>query len=208
MHVQGTANVLMKKQRNISLENPKPSLSNEKENIDIINGCRKGDRKAQEKLYKNYYRAMMSICLRYTKNDEDAVELLNNGFLKVFKNIQRYDSSQARLYTWIRTIVMNSCLDFVKQKQKLEKISELSEDVEIHIAPEVIGKIKTAELLEQVRRLTPATQAVFNLYVIEGYNHKEIAQLLNISEGTSKWHLSEARKILQQLINEPKAKIS
>lgn len=151
---------------------------------------------------------MMSICLRYTKNDEDAVELLNNGFLKVFKNIQRYDSSQARLYTWIRTIVMNSCLDFVKQKQKLEKISELSEDVEIHIAPEVIGKIKTAELLEHVRRLTPATQAVFNLYVIEGYNHKEIAQLLNISEGTSKWHLSEARKILQQLINEPKAKIS
>ena len=151
---------------------------------------------------------MMTICLRYTKNDEDAVEVLNNGFLKVFKNIQRYDSRQAGLNTWIRTIVINSCLDFVNQKQRLEKVSELNEDVEVHIAPEVISKMKTSELLGHVRRLTAATGAVFNLYAIEGYNHKEIAELLNISEGTSKWHLSEARKNLQQLINEPKAKIS
>jgi RNA polymerase sigma factor (sigma-70 family) len=192
----------------VPAENQNQSLNNEQENIDIISGCKKGDRKAQEKLYKSYYRAMMTVCLRYTKNDEDAVEVLNTGFLKVFGNIQRYDSMQASLYTWIRTIVINSCLDFIKQKQKLEKVSELSEDVEVHIDPEVVSKIKTAELLEQVRKLAPATQAAFNLYVIEGYNHKEIGQLLNISEGTSKWHLSEARKILQQLINEPKAKIS
>lgn len=183
-------------------------MSNEKEDIDIISGCRKGDRKAQERLYKNYYGAMITICLRYTRNDEDAIEVLNNGFLKVFKNIQRYDSTQASLYTWIRTIVINSCLDFIKQKQKLEKVSELNEEAEVHIPPEVIGKIKTAELLNQIRRLAPATAAVFNLYVVEGYNHKEIAQLLNIKEGTSKWHLSEARKNLQQLINEPQAKIS
>jgi RNA polymerase sigma factor (sigma-70 family) len=126
----------------------------------------------------------------------------------VFKNIQRYDSSQAGLYTWIRTIVINSCLDFIKQKQRLEKVNELSENVEVHIAPEAIEKIKTTELLQLIRRLAPATGAVFNLYVIEGYNHKEIAQLLNISEGTSKWHLSDARKNLQQLISEPKVKIS
>jgi len=151
---------------------------------------------------------MMTVCLRYTRNNEDAVEVLNNGFLRVLKNIRRYDSSQASLYTWIRTIVINSCLDFVKQKQKLEKMYELKEDVEVHIAPEVINKMKGAELLEQIRKLAPATQAVFNLYAIEGYNHKEIGQLLNISTGTSKWHLSEARRILQQLINEPRAKIS
>lgn len=151
---------------------------------------------------------MMTICLRYTKNDEDAVEVLNNGFLKVFRNIQWYDSMQASLYTWIRAIVVNSCLDFIKQKQRLEKVSELNEEAEVHIDPEVISKIKTNELLEQVRKLAPATQAVFNLYVIEGYNHKEISELLNISEGTSKWHLSEARKNLQQLINEPRIKIS
>jgi len=151
---------------------------------------------------------MMTVCLRYVKTDGDAVEVLNSGFLKVFKNIQRYDSSQASLYTWIRTIVVNSCVDFVKQKQRLEKVSELSEGIEVHIAPEVISKMKTAELLELVRKLAPATQAVFNLYVIEGYSHKEVAQLLSISEGTSKWHLSEARKILQQLIKDVKVKIS
>ncbi|MGZ3853453.1 MAG: RNA polymerase sigma factor [Flavisolibacter sp.] len=183
-------------------------MNNEQENIDIVSGCKKGDRKAQEKLYKNYYRAMMAICLRYTKNDEDALEVLNNGFLKVFKNIQRYDSKQASLYTWIRTIVINSCLDFIKQKQKLQKVNELNEDVEVHIDPEVVSKFKTAELLNQVRRLTAATQAVFNLYVIEGYNHKEIAALLNISEGTSKWHLSEARKNLQQYVSELKVRTS
>jgi RNA polymerase sigma factor (sigma-70 family) len=183
-------------------------LSNEQENIDIISGCKKGDRKAQERLYKNYYRAMMGICLRYTKNDEDAVEVFNNGFLKVFKNIQRYDSSQASLYTWIRTIVINSCLDFIKQKQKPEKVDLLNEEAEVHIHPEVINKMKADDLLEQVRKLTPATQAVFNLYAIEGYNHKEIGVLLSISEGTSKWHLSEARKVLQQLIKEDNIKIT
>ena len=183
-------------------------MNNEQENIDIISGCKKGDRKAQERLYKNYYRAMITVCLRYTKNDEDAVEVLNNGFLKVFRNIHRYESSQASLYTWIRTIVVNSCLDFIKQRQKLEKVNELNAETEVHIAPDVITKMKAAELLEQVRRLAPATQAVFNLYAIEGYSHKEIGQLLSISEGTSKWHLSEARKNLQQLINQPKVKIS
>lgn len=151
---------------------------------------------------------MMGICLRYTKNDEDAVEVLNNGFLKVFKSIQRYDPKQAGLYTWIRTIVVNSCLDFVKQKQKLERAEELNEDTEMHLVPEVVSKMRTKELLDQVRRLAPATQAVFNLYILEGYSHKEIGELLNISEGTSKWHLSEARKNLQQYLNEINVKAS
>ena len=86
-------------------------MNNEQENIDIIRGCKEGDRKAQEKLYRNYYRAMITICLRYTKNEEDAVEVLNNGFLKVFRNIKLYESLQASLYTWIRIIIINSCLD-------------------------------------------------------------------------------------------------
>lgn len=151
---------------------------------------------------------MMTVCLRYTRNDEDAVEVLNTGFLKVFRNIQRYESGQASLYTWIRSIVVNSCLDFVKQKQRIADVERISEEDEVHIEPEIISKISTNELLQQVRLLPPATQAVFNLYVIEGYSHREIGQLLSISEGTSKWHLSEARKNLQQLINETRMKIS
>jgi RNA polymerase sigma-70 factor (ECF subfamily) len=167
---------------------------------DIIKGCLRGDRKSQEQLYKNYYRAMISLCLRYTKNEEDAVEVLNNAFLKVFNNLQRYEPAKASLYTWIRTVVINSCLDFIKSKERAETYKELDEATEIHIPAEAISKMKATELLYLVRQLPVATQAVFNLYVIEGYNHKEISRLLNISEGTSKWHLSEARKNLQQKI--------
>lgn len=175
-------------------------MNQEIQEIDIISGCRKGNRKAQELLYKNYYRAMVSLCLRYTKNENDAVEVLNIGFLKVFNNMQRYEPAKASLYTWIRTIVINSCIDFIKARQKREPVRELSEAAEVHIGAEVLDKMKAKELLQLARELPPATQAVFNLYVMEGYSHKEIGELLGITEGTSKWHLSEARKNLQQKI--------
>lgn len=175
-------------------------MTNGEQYTDIIDGCKKDNRKAQEKLYKDYYRAMMTLCLRYTKNEEDAVEVLNNGFLKVFRNIQRYEPAQASLYTWIRTIVVNSCLDFIRSRSRREQHKELDEATQVDIPAEVISRMKAAELLKLVRALTPATQAVFNLYVIEGYNHREIAGMLDISEGTSKWHLSEARKNLQRMI--------
>jgi RNA polymerase sigma factor (sigma-70 family) len=142
----------------------------------------------------------MSLCMRYTKNETDAADVLNKGFLKVFTNIQRYDPAQAILYTWIRTIVVNTCIDFIKQRTKVQQHKELDKAVEVHIDPEAINKMEVAKLLHLVRQLPPATQAVFNLYVIEGYNHKEIGGLLSITEGTSKWHLSEARKSLQQMI--------
>jgi RNA polymerase sigma-70 factor (ECF subfamily) len=176
-------------------------LAYDQEDIDsIITGCRAGNRRAQEQLYRNYYRVMMNICVRYTRNEADAVEVLNNAFLKVFKHIQRYEPAQASLYTWIRTVVINSCLDFIKSKQRVEGAKELTETVDVHIPAEAISKIRAAELLALVRRLPPATQAVFNLYVVEGYNHREISGMLNISEGTSKWHLSEGRKQLQQML--------
>ena len=178
-------------------------MTDENENIDaLIAGCKADDRKAQEKLYRNYYRAMMSLCLRYTKNEEDALEVLNTGFLKIFRNIHSYDATKAGLFTWMRTIIVNSCLDLIKSQQKYPKAGELDHAAEVEIEPEVVIKIKSAELLRMIRELPPATQAVFNLYVIEGYHHKEIGKLMKISEGTSKWHLSEARKILQQKIRE------
>ncbi len=172
----------------------------EKENIDLIEGCKKGNRKAQEQLYKSYYKAMAALCMRYTKNENDAVEVLNTGFLKVFKSIERYDHKQATIYTWIRTIIINCCLDFLKIKEKAVSHHELNEASEVHIPAEAVSRMKATELLYLIRLLPPATQAVFNLYVMDGYNHREIGELLNISEGTSKWHLSEARKNLQKLI--------
>lgn len=142
---------------------------------------------------------MMQLCLRYTKNEHDATEVLNNGFLKIFRTIHKYEPAQASLYTWIRIIVINSCLDFIKQKVKIKNY-ELQDVHEVKINAEAIEKMNASQLLYLVRQLPHATQTVFNLFVIERYNHKEIAKLLNIREGTSKWHLSEARKKLQQMI--------
>lgn len=167
----------------------------------MIEGCIRGNRSAQEALYKAYYKAMMTICLRYTKSEEDAVEVLNNGFLRVFQTLKKYDASQGSLYTWIRTLVVHSCLNFIKQKAKIEKHFELN-NADLNMPAEVVSKLKASELLALVRSLPPATAAVFNLYAVEGYSHKEIGDMLNISAGTSKWHLSEARKRLQLKVNE------
>lgn len=171
------------------------------ENINtIISGCKRNDRRSQELLYRNFYGAMMSFCLRYTQNEQDALEVLNTGFYKVFKNIDRYDERKAALYTWIRTIILNTCLDFIKAKNGRIVQQELDQAAKVDLPPDVFSKMSSHDILQLVRRLPPATQAVFNLYVMEGYAHKEIGGLLQISEGTSKWHLSEARKQLQTMI--------
>ncbi|MEP7373659.1 MAG: sigma-70 family RNA polymerase sigma factor [Chitinophagaceae bacterium] len=178
-------------------------MISEEQNIDkIISGCKAGNRKAQEQLYRSYYRVMMNLCLRYTKNETEALDALNTGFYKVYKNINRYDAAKAALYTWIRTIIINSCLDIIKVKQRQSETRELDQAEHVHVPPSVIAKMSGSEILQLVRQLPPATQAVFNLYVMEGYNHAEIAVLTGTSEGTSKWHLSEARKKLQRMINE------
>ena len=167
---------------------------------ELVRGCIVNDRKAQEQLYKQFYGPMTSICLRYTKNEEDAIEVLHNGFLKVFKKIHTYDGSKASLYTWIRTIIVHSAIDFIRQRGKFGAPVELEKAEEAAIDADAVQKISTRELLKLVQQLPPGAQTVFNLYIIEGYNHKEIAQLMGISEGTSKWHLSEARKKLQTLL--------
>ena len=166
----------------------------------LIDGCVKNDRSAQEQLYKQFYGPMTSICLRYTKNEEDAIEVLHNGFLKVFKKIHTYDGSKASLYTWIRTIIVHSAIDFIRQRGKLNSQVELEKAEEASIDADAVQRISTRELLKLVQQLPHGAQTVFNLYIVEGYNHKEIAQLLGISEGTSKWHFSEARKKLKHLI--------
>ena len=167
----------------------------------VILGCINQERKAQEQLYKSFYVAMMSLCQRFTKNEQDALSILNNGFLKVFRNIAKYESEKASLYTWIRTIVLNTCLDFIKLAKTDFTTTEIDSDTDYNTKADVIEKYNSEEILAHIRKLPAATKAVFNLYVIEGYNHKEIGTILNISEGTSKWHLSDARKKLQQILN-------
>ena len=100
-------------------------MANAPADIKLIDGCLKNDRSAQEQLYKQFYGPMTSICLRYTKNEEDAIEVLHNGFLKVFKKIHTYDGSKASLYTWIRTIIVHSAIDFIRQRGKFYSQVEL-----------------------------------------------------------------------------------
>ncbi len=126
----------------LHLEWEENSKKIEQVNTNIISGCKKGDRKAQEQLYRNYYNAMMALCMQYTKNESDAANVLNNGFLKVFLNIQRYEPARATLYTWIRTIVINSCIDFLKVKDRTEQHIELDKAVEVYIDAEAINKMQ------------------------------------------------------------------
>ena len=106
------------------------------------------------------------------------------------------------LYTWIRAIIINNCLDSIRKKGSQIETKEIDNAISIDLSPDIISKMSANEILQLVRQLAPATQAVFNLYVIEGYNHNEIANLMKISAGTSKWHLSEARKKLQKMMTE------
>ena len=166
----------------------------------LIKGCQENNRKAQEQIYGMFYEAMVHLCLRYTKNEDDAVEVLNNGFLKVFKKIDQYDPSKAALSTWIRSIIVHSAIDFIRvQRQPVVSMSPQYEETS-PIENMAIQKIAAGELLALIRDLPATTQLVFNLYVLEGYSHKEIAAILEMSEGTSRWHLSEARRILKQTI--------
>jgi RNA polymerase sigma factor (sigma-70 family) len=166
----------------------------------VITGCIAGERKAQEKLYDTFSVAMAAICMRYTKSKDDALEVLNDGFLKVFKNINRFDRAKASLYTWMRTIMINTAIDYLKRKHPaFEEIPGTGSE-EPAIDNETILKYEADELLSLIRKLPAATQTVFILFTVDGYSHKEIARQLGISEGTSKWHLSDARRQLKLLI--------
>ncbi len=167
----------------------------------MIAGCLIGKRSAQERLYEQFYRAMAAICMRYTKNREDAMEVLNDGFIKVFKNIQRFDRAKASLYTWMRTIMINTAIGFLRRQRLVFETLDLTEEEEPAIENVVVQQADADELLGLIRRLPPATHTVFTLFTVDGYSHQEIAAMLGISEGTSKWHLSDARKKLKQFIH-------
>ena len=173
----------------------------------IIQGCLKNNRRAQEELYKRYYPAMMALCLRYLRDRQDALEVLNDALLKVFKQMGRFDPNKAALYTWMRTIVINTALDALRRQKALRDREMMPEEEEQPgIDNQAIAKLSGDELLGVIRQLPVTTRTVFNLYVIDGFAHKEIATLLSIGEGTSRWHLNDARRQLKMILNlmEPK----
>lgn len=163
---------------------------------DLVKGCSRNDRRIQEVLYKQYCSSMLALCRSYTKNEEDAVEVLQDGFLKIFQQIDRFDPAKSSLYTWMRTIVIRTAIDSLRKKNKKQETIEWKESYDPFIEAEALLKMSAQQILNLLQNLPATSRMVFNLYVTEGYTHREIGELLNISEGTSKWHLSEARKYL------------
>jgi len=151
-------------------------------------------------LYRQHYGFAMAIAMRYAGNEQDAADIMSHAFVKMFRSIQSFDETKGAFHSWLKRIVINEALDHIKQRSRFSS-RELDTADEPYINNSVIEKTDAAEILQLIRQLPPATHAVFVLYAIEGYTHKEIASKLTISEGTSKWHLSEARKKLQEKLS-------
>ncbi|WP_245999787.1 RNA polymerase sigma factor [Paraflavitalea soli] len=163
----------------------------------MVAECREGKRKAQEQLYRQLYGFAMAIAMRYATDEQEAGDILGHAFVKMFRSIQSFDETKGNFHGWLKKIIINEALDIIKQRSRFTRL-EMDMAEEPAINNSIIEQSDAAAILQLVRQLPPATHAVFVLYAIDGYTHKEIAQQLNISEGTSKWHLSEARKLLKQ----------
>ena len=167
----------------------------------IINGCRNNDRQSQQELYRNFYSYAMSICIRYTGNEADAVEVVNDGFMKVFANIGKFELDKP-FKPWLRRILVNTCLDHIKKNAKHNHMADI-EEAHVHQSTEEAPdhNLSYEEILAKVGQLSPAYRAVFNLYVIDGYKHREIAEQLGITVSTSKANLTRAKVALRAMLD-------
>jgi len=166
----------------------------------LVNGLKSGKRSAQEVFYKTYFGRMYPIALRYCGSREDAQEVINTAFMKVIESIDKY-VDQGKFGAWVRTIVKRSAIDHCRSfKYNHPETFELL-DIDSVSYNTAIDNFNVNDILRLLHDLPPASRAVFNLFVFENLSHKEIAQQLEISIGTSKWHLSNARKLLMNLIN-------
>lgn len=165
---------------------------------DLIRRCLEGERKAQKELYDQYASKMYAVCLRYRSKSEDAQDILQDGFIKIFKNLDRF-RGDGSFEGWMRRIFVNTAIEQLRKKKLDISISEKEENIEVK-APTPIDNLNQKDLLRIIKELSPGYRTVFNLYVVEGYSHKEIADIMNISEGTSKSQLARARVILQEKI--------
>ncbi|MEI6407890.1 MAG: sigma-70 family RNA polymerase sigma factor [Bacteroidota bacterium] len=164
---------------------------------DLLKALSRQERWAQQLLYEQYYGVMMGVCLRYAGSRDEALDLLHEGFIKVFQRIDRYRPGTS-LPSWIRTIVVNTCIDYYRRtvRRRTEDLTEAYTSV--NDDPDALSQLTEQEILTAVQALSPAYRAVFNLYVIEGYSHKEIADALQITESTSRSNLVKARLKLQE----------
>lgn len=169
----------------------------------LIKDCINRNRRSEYELYKLTYSYLMSISIRYTRNQDLAKEYLNVGFLKILNNLEKY-KEEVPFKAWIRKIMINTLIDeYRKQKKQNEVIDYVEEYYDNSNYAEfnsALDNINAAEIYKMIAKLPPMAQQVFNLFAIDGYSHKEIGEILGIEEGTSKWHLNSARTKLKEML--------
>lgn len=170
---------------------------------EILEACVRNDRRAQKQLYEQCYRMLITVCMRYYSNAEDARFAFNNGFLKIINGLASVDLSQINFPAWSKRVMVNVLIDEYRKNKNHDTLifaKETDRELEIHAENASNHGAETMDyeaIMGLLKTIPPISAHVFTLYVIDGYNHKEIGDLLEITEGTSKWHLSTARKHLR-----------
>jgi RNA polymerase sigma-70 factor (ECF subfamily) len=174
----------------------------------IIKGCLQNDRRSQEELFRLYYGKMLGVCMRYTADRDSAEEVLQEGFIKIFDKLDAFDY-KGSFEGWMRRIMSNTAIDSIRRSKRDPMLTDNDEDFKMGTEDPIVEAeekefvgLKAELAMEAIQELSPAYRAVFNLYVMEDYTHKEIAEILGISEGTSKSNLSKAKLNLQKILNE------
>lgn len=166
----------------------------------LIEGCRKKDRQSQRRLYEKYYKTMSFVCYRYTKDAETAQDLVHEGFIKVFRSIKSFHN-KGSLEGWIRRIMVNVCLDHLRREKRFSGEVPIIEAADSSIEEEAIQHLQAEYIMEKICELPEPLRSVFNLYVVEGYPHKEVAKLMGFGASTSRAYLTEARKLLKKKLS-------
>lgn len=188
------------------MENFKNNLEDSPNLKAVINGCLKGSRDHQKVLYEQFYGYAISICLRYAHSTEEAKEILNDGFMKVFTRLAQLKDGPFK--PWLRRILINTAIDHYRASSKHYNVSEINSEVAYNTLTQAsaIDDLSHQELILLIQQLSPAYRTVFNLYVIDGYTHEEIATQLQISVGASKSNLFKAREHLKTLLEKVNVK--
>lgn len=176
----------------------------------IVRSCLNGDRDSQKVLYEAFYGKMFAVCIRYTGDYYEAQDVLHDGYIKIFSRLDSF-KNEGSIEGWIRRIIVNNSIDYIKQRKRLfidniddKRLENIEDEHFAEVELEKLNQMKANQVIELIQKLSPAYRTVFNMYVIEDYSHKEIAEILKISVGTSKSNLSKAKIRLREIFKESK----
>jgi RNA polymerase sigma-70 factor, ECF subfamily len=166
---------------------------------EVLEGCKANRGSAQKQLFEQYYGFVKNVCFRYASSRDEVDEMVNDGFLKVFAKLEFYDTSR-KFEAWLKTVIVRTCIDYYRKNSPKVSFINVEDAHYLEHNAEIIERMSSEEILELVQKLPPSYRMVFSLNVVEGYSHAEIAEMLNINEGTSRSNLVKARLKLQEWV--------